>query len=120
MPTPRPDDLVQLREAARLVDRSPASLRRWIRDGVVPSYRGEGTAPENAPVLVSVAELRAAVVTAGKLAEPGSPPTVAPLVGGVHADDYPHDRAGSVDGERFTGGGMIARDRVINRPCQGG
>ena len=78
MTTPRPDDLVQLREAARLVDRSPASLRRWIRDGVVPSYRGEGTAPENAPVLVSVAELRAAVVTAGKLAEPGRPPTVAP------------------------------------------
>jgi hypothetical protein len=75
-----PADLLPLREAARLVDRGPSTLRAWIRAGELPAYRGEGTAPENAPVLVSRAELLHAAGTTGKAPRPGRPaaPAYAP------------------------------------------
>jgi hypothetical protein len=68
-----PDDLLPLREAARMVDRGTSTLRAWIRAGELPAYRGEGTAPENAPVLVSRAELLHAAGTTGKAPRPGRP-----------------------------------------------
>jgi hypothetical protein len=73
MPSTPPADLLPLREAARLVDRGPSTLRAWIRAGDLPAYRGAGTAPENAPVLVSRAELLHAAGTTGKAPRPGRP-----------------------------------------------
>ena len=55
--TTTPDDLVPVRDAARLVDRSTATIRAWVRAGELRVYRGEGTHPANAPALVSRAEL---------------------------------------------------------------
>ena len=74
----RPPDLLPLREAARLVDRSVSTLRAWIRAGDLRPWRGEGTHPDNAPVLVSREELAALVVGAGKAAHPGRPPSAPP------------------------------------------
>lgn len=87
----RPPDLVTVREAARLVDRSPGTVRTWIRERRLSSWTGEGTGPGNAPILVSRAELLALVVTEGAAAHPGRPPAspspspVAPLDGGAVA-----------------------------------
>lgn len=53
----RPPDLVSVREAARLVDRSPATIRAWVRAGDLRVWRGEGTHEANRPALVSRAEL---------------------------------------------------------------
>lgn len=55
--TTTPDDLVPVREAARLVDRSTATIRAWVRAGELRVYRGEGTHEANRPALVSRAEL---------------------------------------------------------------
>lgn len=59
MSPPTPPDAVPIREAARLVDRGVSTLRAWIAAGDLPAYRGVGTHPGNAPVLVSRAELLA-------------------------------------------------------------
>ena len=74
--SPRPDDLVPLKEAARRVDRAPSTLRDWIRAGELRSFEGEGTHPRNRPTLVSVGELQALVVQTGKAAHPGRRPPV--------------------------------------------
>lgn len=73
-PSAPPLDLVPLKEAARQVDRSPSTLRDWIRAGELRGYAGEGTHPQNRPTLVSVSELQALVVVAGKAAHPGRRP----------------------------------------------
>lgn len=80
----RPDDLVPVRDAARLVDRGYSTVRAWIADGALTAWKGEGTHPGNAPTLVSRAELFA-VAGASKSTRPGrhppapaeAPPTVA-------------------------------------------
>lgn len=74
--SPAPLDLVPLKEAARRVDRSPSTLRDWIRAGELRAYHGEGTHPKNRPTLVSVGELLALAVTTGKAAAPGRRPPV--------------------------------------------
>ena len=52
-----PADLLPVREAARLVGRGYSTVRGWIASGELEAYRGEGTHPSNAPVLVSHNEL---------------------------------------------------------------
>ena len=74
--SPAPLDLVPLKEAARRVDRSPSTLRDWIRAGELRAYHGEGTHPKNRPTLVSVGELLALAVATGKAAAPGRRPPV--------------------------------------------
>jgi hypothetical protein len=81
MPGETPPDLLPVRDAARLVDRSLSTVRAWIRSRQLRSWRGEGTHPDNAPALVSRAELVALVVGATgepKAAHPGRPPAPAP------------------------------------------
>lgn len=63
----RPDDLVPLADAARAVDRSTSTLRRWIRsdrltrwEGALPAHGG------SAPALVSLAEVHGLVVSTGR------------------------------------------------------
>lgn len=74
--TDRPDDLAPLADAARTVDRSPSTLRRWIRGGELTRHEGEALTPgASPPVLVSLSELHALVVRLG--AEP-APPRPAP------------------------------------------
>lgn len=48
-----PADLLPVREASRLVGRGYSTVRGWIAAGEREAYRGEGTHPSNAPVLVS-------------------------------------------------------------------
>lgn len=67
--SPPPGDAVTLREAAPLVDRSVATVRGWLRTGALRGYIAEGADPLNAPVLVSVAELR--VLSYSLSAKPG-------------------------------------------------
>lgn len=52
----RPDDLVSMKEAAALVDRSVSSIRAWLRDGKLTKHRED---PDNASsrAMVSRAEL---------------------------------------------------------------
>ena len=67
---PVPGDLVPLKDAARSVDRSPSTLRDWIRAGELRAYKGPGHHESNRPTLVSAEELRLLVVKSGKLANP--------------------------------------------------
>jgi hypothetical protein len=67
--SPPPGDAVTLREAGPLVDRSVATLRGWLRTGALRGYLAEGADPLNAPVLVSVSELR--VLSYSLSAKPG-------------------------------------------------
>lgn len=53
----RPDDLVNLREAARLVERSTDTVRRWRREHGLRDYRDKRD--KTAPSLFSQAELLA-------------------------------------------------------------
>ena len=69
-----PADALPLREAGAMCDRSLSTLRGWIRDGRLTGYRGAGENPANAPVLVSLAELRAVLVTSGAEVAPARPP----------------------------------------------
>lgn len=69
-----PSDAIPLREAAAMCDRSLSTLRAWIRDGRLTAHRAAGENPANAPVLVSVAELRAFLVVSGAEPSPGRPP----------------------------------------------
>lgn len=57
-----PNDLVSLPEAAKMIERSPRTIRRWITDGRLARY--EGQPPEHggsAPALVSTSDLLAQV-----------------------------------------------------------
>ena len=57
-----------------MCDRSLSTLRAWIREGRLAGYRAEGINPANAPVLVSLAELRAFLVVSGAEVAPARPP----------------------------------------------
>lgn len=59
-----------MKDAARSVDRSPSTLRDWIRAGELRAYKGPGHHESNRPTLVSAEELRLLVVKSGKLANP--------------------------------------------------
>lgn len=39
MPAKSPKDVIAIAEVARRIDRSEATLRRWIADGQFPGYR---------------------------------------------------------------------------------
>jgi hypothetical protein len=54
-----------------MVDREVRTLRGWLRTGALRGYLEEGADPRNAPVLVSVEELR--VLAASLAAAPGRP-----------------------------------------------
>lgn len=81
MPSIPPADLLPVREAARLVGRGYSTVRGWIAGGELEAYRGEGTHPANAPVMVSRAAVLA-LCARTKSTNPGRPvaeaPTVAP------------------------------------------
>ena len=68
-PADTPLDLVDVREAARLVDRSPSTVRAWVRAGELDGYR-EDPRRRNSRLLVSRREL---LVLAG-LEKAPSPP----------------------------------------------
>ena len=70
-----PDDLVAVREAAQLVDRSVSTIRAWLRDGHLVKHR-EGT-DGNARVLVSRADLLL-YAAQGASPTPGRPASPAP------------------------------------------
>lgn len=72
----RPDDLIPLREATVLADRSLSSLRNWVRGGELSEYREDETNP-GSRVMVSRAELMVLLATA-KSAHPGGPRGEAP------------------------------------------
>jgi len=76
MPSTPPADLLPIREAARLVDRSYSTVRLWIAAGELEAYRGEGTHPANAPVLVSRGAILA-LCAYSKSAKPGRPTAAA-------------------------------------------
>ena len=66
-----PGDLVTIAEAARAVDRSRDTVRRWLRTGAL--RRWEGARPAHGgspPVLVSLAELHTLAVVAELEPEP--------------------------------------------------
>ena len=79
MPSTPPDDLIPVREAARVVGRGYSTVRGWIAGGELEAHRGEGTHPANAPVLVSRGAVLALCGRA-KSTNPGRPPTDAPMV----------------------------------------
>lgn len=68
MTTQLPTDLVDRKEAASLVDRSVSTIRAWIRNGDLPSYKLDDK--PNSPVLVSKAELLHYVGTTKEVAPP--------------------------------------------------
>ena len=69
-----PADLLPLRDAARQVGRSLATVRRWVAEGELEAHHGPGTHASNRPVRVSRSALAALAVTS-KSAQPGRPPT---------------------------------------------
>jgi len=72
------DELVPLAEAARLVGRSPSTVRRWCRDGLVSRVAGPPPPRGGSPVtLVSLAEVRAA---AAAVSPSGATPAAGPPV----------------------------------------
>lgn len=86
----RPDDLIPLREATVLADRSLSSLRNWVRGGELSEYREEEANP-GSRVMVSRAELMMLLATS-KSAHPGGPrggPTTTPAT----APESPNERA---------------------------
>ena len=67
-------DLISIKEAAVLVDRTVATVKKWAKKGDLDFVREN---PENSKskMLVSRATLMAFVATAGKAANPGRPTT---------------------------------------------
>ena len=56
----QPDDLITLKEAAKLVGRSPSTIRRWIAHGQAGRWEGAMPSHGGAPLaLVSTAEILA-------------------------------------------------------------
>ena len=91
----RPDDLVCLADAARAVDRSTSTLRRWIRSDRLTRYEGAPPAHGgSAPALVSLAEAHALVVSTGR--QPHRPASSAPAWTNG-------DGGGASSGGRWTG-----------------
>ena len=74
-----PADLLPVREAARVVGRGYSTVRGWIAGGELEAYRGEGTHPSNAPVMVSRGAVLA-LCARTKSTNPGRPPPDAPTV----------------------------------------
>ncbi len=75
-----PEDLVDLATAARSVDRSSVTIRRWVRSGVLRRYEGPPPAHGGSPVvLVSLAEVNRHAVVAGLDPDPPRPPRAAPV-----------------------------------------
>jgi len=68
----RESDLISIREASTLVDRTAATIKKWIKTG---GLKGQRMDPENprSRLQVSRAELMTYVATAGKKANPGRP-----------------------------------------------
>lgn len=82
-----PDDLIPIRDAARMVNRGLSTVRAWCASGELTAYHGPGTHPGNRPVLVSRAELTILAVTS-KSARPGRapPPSTVATPPAVDAD----------------------------------
>lgn len=82
-----PDDLIPIRDAARMVNRGLSTVRAWCASGELTAYHGPGTHPGNRPVLVSRAELTILAVTS-KSARPGRapPPSTVATPPTVNAD----------------------------------
>lgn len=76
----RPPDLLSIPEAARRVDRSPGTIRAWIRAGALQAWRDPPDAPR-AALCVSASALQSLVVLSGKAARPGRPAPPDPLAG---------------------------------------
>lgn len=116
--TPRPTDLIPVKDAARTVDRSLSTVRAWIRNGEITGYREDPAHPENSPVLVSRAELLH-VAGLSKSPTPGRArstvvaPAVAPPVGPA---PVPPDVLAMVDtAHRGTIAALEARCRDLER-----
>jgi hypothetical protein len=89
-------ELVTVAEAARAVDRSVATVRRWVRAGKLT--RHEGATPAHggsAVVLVDLDQLRALVVTEGLVEAPGRRVAVG---GEAEAGEDTPDAARGADG----------------------
>lgn len=68
-----PDDLVPLADAARMVERNPRTLRRWISAGKLARF--EGAAPDNGGsgvALVSARDVHALVIAEGQAPRQGA------------------------------------------------
>lgn len=98
VPTPmgtstQPVDLIPLREAAKLVDRSVSTLRKWVRAELLQSYRETPEDPSSR-VLVSRQELLQHAVAAGlnpappRRSGPAEPPST-PTVQTVQVEESP-------------------------------
>ena len=93
--TPPPSDLLPLRDASRMVDRSLSTIRAWVRDGTLRGYREDPAHPSTSRVMVSREELARLVVEAGKASAPGrrppgtSAPEEAPLEAAVPSSVAP-------------------------------
>jgi len=70
----RPDDLVPIRDAARMVDRGYSTLRGWVRAGELTGYYADPERPSNSPLLVSKQELLTLMAAANKASNPPRPP----------------------------------------------
>jgi hypothetical protein len=62
-------DLVTIKAAAQLVERTPATIRKWIRSGDLDSVRTDPT-NNKSPIMVGRQALLAYVATSGKKAKP--------------------------------------------------
>ena len=62
-------DLVAIKAAAKLVDRTPATIRKWIRSGGLDAVRTE-PGNDKSPLMVGRQALLAYVATSGKKAKP--------------------------------------------------
>jgi hypothetical protein len=71
-PTDTPADLITVKDAATLVDRSVSSVRAWLRAGKLAKHR-ENDADPNSRVLISRAELMT-FAAVGLSAAPPRPP----------------------------------------------
>ena len=82
----RPSDLIKLKEASKLVSRSEATIRRWVRDDHLTKYIGDHTGRGGSPpMLVSTAQVLA---RAGIIAE-SQPGDHEPKAEGVHPSVQP-------------------------------
>jgi Helix-turn-helix domain len=91
MPVERPEDLVTVEEAARMVGRSKSTVRAWVRTGELVGHREDPVHPENSRLLVSAAEARhRAEIVAGlppaMLARNAEPPRPDPEAAALRAE----------------------------------
>jgi hypothetical protein len=66
----RPDDLINVQEAAVMVDRSVSSLRGWVRSNSLAGHREDEDKP-NSRLMISRGELLTYVAASQKVATPG-------------------------------------------------